>query len=155
MIPMMAGPPYAVAPTLRKPTAISFHVFASGSAIELHLRATSRGAGLLVHDDRRGDVLQRGPGAVEDRDFLATGPTGPAPPDDVDWLGVALLARHQAARQHMVELADLRTLIEHIDDHGGAGHQSRLELLLGRTVRAHRGDEGPGRHIGCRHVSPK
>src|SRR2546423_10162625 len=58
MIPMIAGPPYAVAPILRKPSPISFQVLANDSAMERYLRAAPGGARLLVDGDRGGDVLK-------------------------------------------------------------------------------------------------
>src|SRR5205085_8562451 len=48
MTPMIAGPPYAVVPILRKLVAISFHVAANDSVIESHLGATPRRACGLV-----------------------------------------------------------------------------------------------------------
>src|SRR5437867_1130038 len=48
MTPMMAGPPYAVAPTLRKPTAISLQVPAKDSGIELHFGIAPAAPGVLV-----------------------------------------------------------------------------------------------------------
>src|ERR671935_1345014 len=66
MTPMIAGPPYAVAPILRKIVAISFHAFANFSVIEPHLRAAPDRACRLVNDDRGRDVLQRRARAIED-----------------------------------------------------------------------------------------
>src|SRR5262245_15394205 len=67
--PMIAGPPYAVAPTLRNPAAISFQAaLARDSVIELHLHAATGGARFLVHGDRRCHVLECDARAVEDRD---------------------------------------------------------------------------------------
>src|SRR5262245_46853648 len=70
MTPMIAAPPYAVAPTFRKPVAMSFHVFANDSAIEAYLRPAVERPRLLEHGNGRCDVLERRSGAIEDRDLI-------------------------------------------------------------------------------------
>src|SRR5882672_11643869 len=107
MMPMIAGPPYAVAPTLRNPIAISLHVLANTSVIELHLRPAAGRPRFLIHGDGRGDVLQRRARAVEDRDLVRPRSPRPSPGDHLAELGVNLLAGHEAGGEHVLELADL------------------------------------------------
>src|SRR5919204_7026060 len=106
MTPMIAGPPYAVAPILRKPVAISFQVFANDSVIEPHLRPAARRARGLVDHDRCRDVLQRRTRAVEDRDLVVARASRPATGHDIAELGVHGLAREQAGGERV--LAHLR-----------------------------------------------
>src|SRR6267142_3855085 len=110
--PMIAGPPYAVAPILRNPAAISLQLMANDSGIERHLHAAAASARVVVDGDRRRDVLQRRPAAVEHDDFVVTRAPRPAPHDHVGELGVHLLARHQAAGERVLQLADLGALLE-------------------------------------------
>src|SRR5919201_3109370 len=148
MTPMMAGPPYAVAPILRKLVAISFHVLANDSVIECHLRAAPGRARLLVDRDRGRDVLQRRARAVEDGDLVIARAARPPPGDHVAELRVDALARDQARGEGVLELADLGALLEDVDHEGGRGHQRRLQLLLAAIVGADGGDERPGPYVG-------
>src|SRR5687768_8524051 len=141
--PRMAGPPYAVTPILRKLVTIS--------RIELHLRAATGGARLLVDDDRCGHILKGRARAVEHGDLVGARATGAAPDDHLGELCVHLLARQEAGVEHMLQLADLRTLLEHVDDQRGGGHERRLELLLAAVVRADRSDEGAGADVRLHH----
>src|SRR2546427_12434048 len=79
MIPMIAGPPYAVAPILRKPSPISFQVLANDSVMERYLRAAPGGARLLVDGDRGGDVLKGDAAALEHRDLVVARRSGRRP----------------------------------------------------------------------------
>src|SRR5262245_36520934 len=108
--PMIAGPPYAVRPILRK--------LATISRIELHLCTAPERASLFVDDDGGRDVLQRGTRAVEDRDLVVAGTARLAAGDDVGELRVHLLTRHQPGRQSVLQLPDLGALLEHVDDQG-------------------------------------
>src|SRR5262245_66205983 len=83
----MAGPPYAVRPTLRK--------LARMSRIELHLCSASRGARLLVDGDGGGDVLERCSAAVEDRDFVGPRSARPAARYDFAEFRVDAFATHE------------------------------------------------------------
>src|SRR5688500_7769528 len=97
--PRIAGPPYAVRPILRKLVRIS--------RIELHLRAATGGARLLVDDDRRGHILKGRARAVEDGDLVGAGAAGTAPDDHVRELRVHLLTRQQSSGERVLQLADL------------------------------------------------
>src|SRR5262249_13601121 len=99
---MIAGPPYAVAPILKKVAMIS--------RIELHLRAAARARRPFVQGDRRRAVLKRGARAVEDGDFVVARTARPPPGDDVAELGMDLLARQESRRERVLQLADLRAL---------------------------------------------
>jgi len=66
------------------------------SRIELYLYSAPCGARLLVDRDGGGDVLERCPAAVEDRDFVAPRPTRPAAGYDVAELRVYAFASHEA-----------------------------------------------------------
>src|ERR1700730_2850226 len=57
--------------------------FGVTSAVELHLCAASGYASFLVDCDRRGDVLQRCPRAVEDDDLVVARAAGVATDDDI------------------------------------------------------------------------
>src|SRR5882672_9115722 len=61
-----------------------------GSAIELHRRAAPSVVSVLVDRDRRGDVFQRRPRAVEDGDLVDAGAAGSAPDDDIGELRMHL-----------------------------------------------------------------
>src|SRR5262245_31422016 len=112
---MMAGPPYAVAPTFRKPVTISFHAVVGESGIELQLHPPPGGPRLLVDHGRRGHVLQCDTAAVEDDDLVVAPASGPASDDNVRELGVHLVAGHQPRGEGMLQLTDLHTLIEAVD----------------------------------------
>src|SRR6266478_1003481 len=111
------------------------------SAIELHLRAPSGGASFLVDRDGRGDVLESGPRAVEDDDLVDAGAACMPADDHIGELRVHLRARHQAGGEGVLQLADLRALLEDIDDERPRCDERRLELLLALAVRPDRGDE--------------
>src|SRR5262245_64252307 len=53
------------------------HDLAHLLTLEVHGRATPGGASLFVDRDRRGDVLERGSRAIEDRDLLLAGAAPP------------------------------------------------------------------------------
>src|SRR4030095_16204299 len=61
------------------------------STLEVHGRATPRGASLFVHCDRGGDILECGSRAVEDRDLVLARATRAAAGHDLRELGVNLL----------------------------------------------------------------
>src|SRR2546426_2897070 len=143
MTPMMAGPPYAVAPILRKHVAISFHVLANDSVIERDLRAAPARACLLVDRDRGRDVLQRRPRAVEDGDLVLVRASRSPPGDHVAELRVDALPRDQAGGKGVLKLADLGALLEDVHHERGRGDQRRLQLLLAPVVGADGGDERP------------
>src|SRR5262245_37670047 len=147
MMPMIAGPPYAVAPTLRKLTAISFQFRASVSGIEPYLRPAPEGAGVPVDGDRRSNVLQSSPTAIEHRDLVVSCAARPAAADHVGKLGMHPIAREQPGGEGVLQLADLGALLEDVDDQGRGGDEPRLELLLALAVRADRGNESAWQDI--------
>src|SRR5919109_3190914 len=123
MTPMIAGPPYAVVPILRKLVAISFHVAANDSAIEPYLRAAPRRTGGLVDHDRGRDVLQRRAGTVENGDLVIARASRPATGHDVAELGVHRVAREQARGERVLQLADLGALLQDVHDERGRRDQ--------------------------------
>src|SRR6185503_489339 len=123
-------------------------------AIELHLCAAPDRASVLVDDDCRRDIMQRRPRAVEDGDLVVAGTPGAAADDDIAELRMNLCSREQAGGQDMLQLADLGTLIEDIDDERRRGGEGRLELLLPLAVRADGGNKHAGRDVGRHHERP-
>src|SRR5687768_9959040 len=111
------------------------------SVTERDLRPTPGCARLLVNGDGGGDVLQGRSAAVEDRDLVAARAARPTSRHDVTELRVHLLARHQSAGQRMLELTDLGTLLDDIDDECRGRDKLRIDLLLSLAVRADGADE--------------
>ena len=95
----------------------------------------------LVHGDGRRDVLQRGPAAVEHGDLVGARPPGAKPGDHVPELRVHLLACQQARGERVLQLADLRALVDDVDHERRARHQRGYDLLLALAVGADGGDE--------------
>src|SRR5881296_1960419 len=156
MTPMMAGPPYAVAPILRKLVAISFHVLAHDSVIERDLRAAPARACLLVDRDRGRDVLQRRPRAVEDGDLVLARASRSPPGDHVAELRVDALPRDQAGGKGVLKLADLGALLvvdilEQCAEIGELQHALGAGLITRERVHAELGDVIAGRRPGRTH----
>src|SRR4030095_14247838 len=122
----------------------------SRSAIELHLPAPAARASLLVDGDRRRDVLERRARAVEHDDLVGAGAAWMAADHHIGELRMHLRARHEVGGESMLQLADLRALIEDIDDEGHRRDERGLELLLALAIRADRCDEHAGADVSSR-----
>ncbi len=97
------------------------------------------------------DVLQAHAGAVEQGDRARVAASALAAGQDLAQRGVHVLARHGAGGEGMVQVADLRALLQRIDDHQTAGVQLRVDLRLVGIVGADGRDESAGPHeIGVR-----
>src|SRR5262245_9804502 len=70
--------------------------------LEVHGRATPGGASLLVYRDRRGDILERGSRAVEDRDLVLAGTAWAPTGHDLRELGVDLLPPEEVCGQRVM-----------------------------------------------------
>ena len=75
---------------------------------------------------------------------LAAAGSDPASPSYLDH-SLAIPLKHDsttARRQGVMQLTDLGTLLEHVDDQRRGSEQGRLQLLFLRVIRTDRGDEG-------------
>src|SRR5262245_45991033 len=78
------------------------HDFTHLLTLEVHGCAAPGGVGLFVYRDRRGDILERGPRTVEDRDLVLAGTAGAPTGHDVRELGVDLLPPEEVCGQRMM-----------------------------------------------------
>src|SRR5581483_11321045 len=108
-------------------------------------RADLSRQGLLVDQRGRGDVLQRRSRGIENDDLVGRGAAGLLPGQNLAQLRVHIAARHQAARNGVVQLTHLFALVENIDNQLVSCEQLRVDLLLLRAVGAHGGDEDAAR----------
>ena len=99
-------------------------------------RSDARGDGALVHELCGGDVLKRGPRAIEDNDLVvALAPRSPAG-HHVGQLGVHVHSSHHTQLERVMEVANGGALVEQIDHDGAGRQQRRLDLLFLFIVRA-------------------
>ena len=92
---------------------------------------------------RRGDVLERHAGAVEDDDLVGRPAARLPSGDDLAELGGSL-PREEPGRERVVEIAERRALLGDVGDERGGGEEVRLDLLLVFVVRSDGGEKRPG-----------
>jgi hypothetical protein len=62
-----------------------------------------------------------------------------------------VLPGHQSGRERVLQLTDLRALLEHVDHERRRCDERRLQLLLAPVVSPDGGDEGAGRNVVPEH----
>src|SRR6266852_3545659 len=92
------------------------------------------------------DVLQAHAGAVKQGDRARVAASALAAGDDLAQRGVHVLARDGAGGEGMVQVADLRALLQRIEAHEPAGLQLRVDLRFARIVSVDVRDEGAAPH---------
>src|SRR5262249_60892688 len=85
---------------------------AGPSAAAVHRRAAPDSAGFFIHRHRSRYVLERGSGAVKDRDLILARATRAAARDDIRELGVDTVRREQSGREGVMQFADFRALVK-------------------------------------------
>ena len=110
---------------------------------QVDLESASGSDGTLVDGGRRGHVLERHAGAVEDDDLVVIEAPRPEAGDHLSKLGAHVSRGHHPGCDGVVQVADRRGLFEDVYHDGAGGHERRLDLLLVFIVGADRRDKGP------------
>src|ERR1700674_3435907 len=95
---------------------------------------------MQVDMDRGGDIKHGHAAGIEHRDLSIATPPRFSFGYDLCKRGVHVSSGHSTDCNRVVQVADLRALLEAVDDDASVGEQLRLEVALFRAVGTESGD---------------